>query len=157
MITSRDNDTLKLVRKLLGAPKHREQTGLFAVEGEDLLAAADACFIEPVHRLVADETVASELMASVSSLPHPARAIGVYRAADLPRGTRDVCLALWHLADPKVQIASLPGLEGIFTFLVFATFVEQSSIAQRFRCSLCQSSSNSIFLNTLANQLQCSA
>ena len=28
------------------------------------------------------------------------RAIGVFRAADLPRGTRDACLALWHLADP---------------------------------------------------------
>ena len=40
MITSPDNDTLKLVRKLLGARKHREETGLFAVEGEDLVDAA---------------------------------------------------------------------------------------------------------------------
>jgi len=40
VITSRDNETLKLVRKLLGQRKHREETGLFAVEGEDLVAAA---------------------------------------------------------------------------------------------------------------------
>lgn len=26
--------------------------------------------------------------------------IGVYRRADLPRGARDLCLALWRLADP---------------------------------------------------------
>jgi hypothetical protein len=37
MITSRDNDTLKLVRKLLGQRKHRDESGLFAVEGDDLV------------------------------------------------------------------------------------------------------------------------
>lgn len=100
MITSRDNETLKLVRKLLGAPKHRAETGLFAVEGEDLVAAAAAAGIEPVHLLVAGETVEAPLLERVSTLPHPARAIGVYRAADLPRGTRDRCLALWRLSDP---------------------------------------------------------
>ena len=42
MITSRDNETLKLVRKLLGQRKHRDVTGLFAVEGEDLVEAARA-------------------------------------------------------------------------------------------------------------------
>ncbi len=41
-----------------------------------------------------------ELLARVSTLPHPARAIGVYRRDDLPTGTRDVCLALWRLSDP---------------------------------------------------------
>ena len=34
MITSQDNATLKLVRKLLDARKHRGETGLFAAEGE---------------------------------------------------------------------------------------------------------------------------
>lgn len=100
MISSRDNDTLKLVRKLLAQRRIREETGLFAVEGEDLLLAADGAGIDAVHRLVADDTVAPELMATVSTLPHPARAIGVYRAADLPTGARDVCLGLWQLADP---------------------------------------------------------
>ena len=100
MITSRDNDTLKLVRKLLGQRKHRDESGLFAAEGEDLVEAAAAAGIEPVHLLVAGETIEEPLLAGVSTLPHPARAIGVYRRADLPAGVRDTCLALWRLADP---------------------------------------------------------
>ena len=44
--------------------------------------------------------MSGELLASVSTLPHPARAIGVYRRADLPVGERDRCLGLWHLSDP---------------------------------------------------------
>ena len=99
MITSRDNATLKLVRKL-AQKKHRLETGLFAAEGEDLVEAARSAGIEPVELLVAGETVEPELLAGVSTLPHPARAIGVYRAADLPRGTRPVVLGLWRLADP---------------------------------------------------------
>ncbi len=100
MITSRDNETLKLVRKLLGQRKHRDETGLFAVEGEDLVDAAAGAGIEPVHLLVAGETIDEPLLAGVSTLPHPARAIGVYRRADLPTGARETCLALWRLADP---------------------------------------------------------
>ncbi len=100
MITSRENDTLKLVRKLLGQRKHRDESGLFAVEGEDLVEAAAAAGIEPVHLLVAGETIDEPLLAGVSTLPHPARAIGVYRRADLPAGVRDICLGLWRLADP---------------------------------------------------------
>ena len=100
MITSRDNATLKLVRRLLGPRKHRDESGLFAAEGEDLVDAAHAAGVEPVHLLVAGETVEAELLAGVSTLPHPARAIGVYRRSDLPRETRDTCLALWRLVDP---------------------------------------------------------
>ena len=100
MITSSDNETLKLVRKLLSQRKHREETGLFAVEGEDLVEAASGAGIEPVHLLVAGETVEEELLARISTLPHPARAIGVYRRADLPTGMRSTCLAFWRLSDP---------------------------------------------------------
>ncbi len=99
MITSRDNARLKLVRKL-AQKKHRDETGLFACEGEDLVAAAASAGIEAVDLLVAGETVSAELLASVSTLPHPARAIGVYRSADLPRGVRGVTLGLWRVADP---------------------------------------------------------
>ena len=53
-----------------------------------------------MHLLVAGETVDEALLARVSTLPHPARVIGVYRVADLPREPRDVCLGLWRLADP---------------------------------------------------------
>jgi len=100
VITSRDNETLKLVRKLLGARKHRDEMGLFAVEGEDLVDGARQAGMEPVHLLVAGETVAEELLARVSTLPHSARTIGIYRRADLPRATHDVCLGLCRLGDP---------------------------------------------------------
>jgi len=100
VITSRDNDTLKLVRKLLGGKKHRDETGLFAAEGEDLVTAARTAGIRPVHLLVAGETVETELMATVSTLPHPARELGVYRIADLPGAPRPIALGLWRLVDP---------------------------------------------------------
>jgi RNA methyltransferase, TrmH family len=100
MITSRDNERLKRVRKLLAARKHREETGLFAAEGEDLVDAARAAGVEPVDLLVAGETVEAALLASVSTLPHPARSIGVYRREHLPGGAQPVTLGLWRLADP---------------------------------------------------------
>jgi RNA methyltransferase, TrmH family len=70
---------------------------LFAVEGEDLVESAG---IEPVELLVAGENVEPELLAEVSSLAHPPRVIAVFRREDLPRGTRPVTLALWHVGDP---------------------------------------------------------
>ena len=85
MITSKDNAKLKLVRALQ-RKKERDETGLFACEGEDLCDAALAAGIEPVELLVAGESVEPELLAGVSTLPHPPRAIGVFRRADLPRG-----------------------------------------------------------------------
>jgi TrmH family RNA methyltransferase len=100
MIESRDNARLKQVRKLLSGRKHREETGLFACEGEDLVDAARVAGIEEVDLLSAGENVVPELLASVSTLPHPARVIGVYRRDDLPRDPRPVCLGLWHVADP---------------------------------------------------------
>jgi RNA methyltransferase, TrmH family len=45
--------------------------------------------------------VAPELMGELSTLPHPARVIAVFRRGDLPRGEeRPVALALWRVADP---------------------------------------------------------
>jgi TrmH family RNA methyltransferase len=99
LITSRDNARLKLVRRLRQR-KHRDQTGLFVAEGEDLVAAAAEAGIEPVELLVAGDNVRAELLAEISALPHPARVIGVYRRSDLPTAKRDVVLALWQVADP---------------------------------------------------------
>ena len=99
MIFSKDNAKLTLIRKLQQR-KHRDETGLFACEGEDLVDAARAAGIEPVDLLVAGENIVPELLGSVSTLPHPARVIGLYRAADLPRGVRDATLALWRVGDP---------------------------------------------------------
>jgi RNA methyltransferase, TrmH family len=84
----------------LASRSQREREGLFVVEGEDLVEAAQAAGIEPVDLFVAGETVTPEVLAELSTLPHPARAIGVYRRDDLPRGTRDLTLALWRVHDP---------------------------------------------------------
>jgi TrmH family RNA methyltransferase len=96
VITSRDNEKLKLVRKLHDR-RWRDKLGLFVVEGEDLLAPAG---VEPVERLVAGETVEPALLAEVSTLAHPPRVLAVYRRGDLPQGVRPVTLALWRVADP---------------------------------------------------------
>jgi TrmH family RNA methyltransferase len=99
LITARDNARLKLVRRLRQR-KHRDETGLFVAEGEDLVAAAAEAGIGPVELLVAGDNVRPELLAEISALPHPARVIGVYRRSDLSKAERDVVLALWQVADP---------------------------------------------------------
>ncbi len=76
------------------------ETGLFAVESEDLVEAASAAGIEPVELLVAGENVVPELLGEVSTLGHAPRVVAVYRARDLPSGTRDVALGLWKVSDP---------------------------------------------------------
>jgi TrmH family RNA methyltransferase len=100
LITAASNPTLKLVRKLLAQKRKREELGLFAVEGEDLVEAAAAAGIEPIERLVAGENVEPKLLAAISTLPHPARVVALYRTADLPREVRETTLALWRVADP---------------------------------------------------------
>ena len=100
MITSAANPTLKLVRKLLAQKRKREELGLFVAEGEDLVDAARAAGIEPTELLVAGETVVPELLTELSTLAHPARVVGVFRAQDLPSEQREVTLALWQVGDP---------------------------------------------------------
>jgi len=115
MITSASNPRLKLVRKL-EARRARERLGLFACEGEDLVAAALDAGLEPVDALVdperpvllerlrAVEEVEPKLLAAVSGLAHPPRLIAIFRTADLPRLGGGVAppagLALWHVSDP---------------------------------------------------------
>jgi RNA methyltransferase, TrmH family len=97
VITSSDNERLKLVRKLHDK-RWRDKLGLFFVEGED---AVDAATAGPVELLVAGDNVAPELLAEVSTAAHPPRVIGVYRRDDLPRGRdRPVALELHAVADP---------------------------------------------------------
>ena len=97
MITSRDNEKLKLVRKLHDR-RWRDKLGLFFVEGEDMVAAAAA---EPVELLVVGENVSPELLAEVSTAAHPPRVIGIYRRDDLPGAEpRAATLELWGVADP---------------------------------------------------------
>jgi TrmH family RNA methyltransferase len=81
MITSRDNDKLKLIRKL-HERKHREREGLFVAEGEDLVAAAEAAGRDPVILLRAGIDVEPELLDGVSTLGSGTRVIAVYRPAE---------------------------------------------------------------------------
>jgi len=99
VITSRENERLKLLRKLRER-RWRDKLGLFAVEGEDLVEAGLAAGLEAVERLVAGEDVAPELLVEASTLAHPPRVVAVFRRSDLPRGVRPVTLALWRVRDP---------------------------------------------------------
>jgi TrmH family RNA methyltransferase len=104
MISSPQNEKLKLVRKL-HERKHREREGLFATEGEDLLAAGLASGAEPRLLLSAagsglgGEEVDPELLAGVSALGSGTRAIAVWpqRWAAEPRPP---CVYLHGLGDP---------------------------------------------------------
>jgi RNA methyltransferase, TrmH family len=109
MIQSKDNEKLKLVRKLRER-KHRERESLFATEGEDLLEAGLAAGAEPHFVLVAagseieaagfePDEVEAELLASVSSLGSGTRVIAVWPIAkrSLPRAP---CVYLDGVGDP---------------------------------------------------------
>ena len=115
MISSRDNDKLKLVRKLHDR-RWRDKLGQFLCEGEDLVAAALDAGLEPVETLVdaerpallervpAADLVASELLAEVSTLGHPPRVLAVFGRDGLPRldpaAPPSLGLALWRVGDP---------------------------------------------------------
>jgi TrmH family RNA methyltransferase len=121
LIQSKDNEKLKLVRKLRER-KHREREGLFATEGEDLLEAGLAAGVEPRFVLVAAgarstpgpsggpkddrgdavfdfDEVEPELLASVSALGSGTRAIAVW---PLPEATAAAapCVYLDAVGDP---------------------------------------------------------
>ncbi len=92
MITSNDNERLKLIRKLRDR-KWREREGMFATEGEDLLKAALDAGWNPVAVLVApgvefegvDGTeVESDLLDGVSTLGSGTRVIAVWRIPEEP-------------------------------------------------------------------------
>jgi RNA methyltransferase, TrmH family len=109
VITSAHNPRLRLLRRL-HSRRQREREGLFACEGEDLVAAALVEGIEPEWALVDAERpprldldaepVEPALLAGVSALGHPPRVIGLFRRDGLPSGTREATLALWRVADP---------------------------------------------------------
>jgi TrmH family RNA methyltransferase len=77
VITSKDNEQLKTIRKLQQR-KHRDRMQLVVAEGEDLVAAAQAAGFEPELLLVAGEDVEPDLLAGVSTLGSGARVVGVF-------------------------------------------------------------------------------
>lgn len=107
MITSKENEKLKLVRKL-GQKKHREKLGLFVTEGEDLALAGLGAGHEPRALLVhpeceiEGEMVEPELLDAVSGLASGTRVIGIWpeswAAPDVMEGR--ACLFLDAVSDP---------------------------------------------------------
>jgi TrmH family RNA methyltransferase len=77
VITSKDNDKLKLIRKL-AERKHRARAGLFVAEGEDLVEAAAAAGWQAEFVLRSGVDVEPSLLDAVSSLGSGTRVIGVY-------------------------------------------------------------------------------
>jgi RNA methyltransferase, TrmH family len=104
MITSKDNEKLKLVRKLQQR-RHRDREGLFVTEGEDLLEAGVAAGVEPVALLTLEgkrlggEEVSADALASASTLGSGTRAIAVWRQ-EWSDVEGPVCVYLHGVSDP---------------------------------------------------------
>src|SRR3954453_9121137 len=93
MITSKDNQQLRTIRKLL----QKRRGGLFVAEGEDLVEAAEQNGWEPEILLVAGVDVQGDLMPS--GLGSGSRVVGVYEERwAQPHG--DVRVYLHGVHDP---------------------------------------------------------
>jgi RNA methyltransferase, TrmH family len=104
LITSKDNEKLKLVRKLQRR-RHRDRERLFVTEGEDLLEAGLASGAEPVALLtlagegLGGEEVAGDALASASTLGSGTRAIAIWAQSWAPV-EGPVCVYLHGVSDP---------------------------------------------------------
>jgi len=108
MITSPDNQKLKLARKLRER-KQREREGLFVSEGEDLVEAGLAAGLEPHFLLTAadsglaarwgGEEVEPELLALASTLGSGTRALAVWPLRWAPQAQAP-CVYLHGVGDP---------------------------------------------------------
>lgn len=143
MITSRDNDKLKLIRKL-AERKHREREGMFAAEGEDLIEAAEAAGVEPVFLLRAGEDVEPLLLDAASSLGSGTRVIGVFRRAWASPGAR--CVYLHGVGDP----GNVGAVVRIAHALVEATVVLGPGCADPHSPKAVRASMGSVFAQPIA-------
>ncbi len=98
MITSKDNEKLRLIRKL-AERKHREREELFVAEGEDLVAAAEAAGWGPEFVLRSGVEVEPSLLDAVSALGSGTRMIGVYRRR-WSESLEPPCIYLHAVGDP---------------------------------------------------------
>jgi TrmH family RNA methyltransferase len=94
VITSKDNQQLKTIRKLL----QKRRDGLFVAEGEDLIDAAEAAGWEPVILLRAGVDVEPDLMPS--GLGSGSRVVGVYEERWAEPGGKNVSVYLHGVHDP---------------------------------------------------------
>jgi TrmH family RNA methyltransferase len=94
VITSKDNQQLKTIRKLLSKRRH----GLFVAEGEDLIEAAEQYGWEPQILLRAGIDVEADLLPS--SLGSGSRVVGVYEERWAEPSGADVSVYLHGVHDP---------------------------------------------------------
>lgn len=99
MITSPDNQHLKTIRGLR-EKKLRSRTGLFAVEGEDLIAAAEAAGVTAEIVLRGGIDVEQTLLDRASLLGSGTRVIGVYRQRWASLGGAALTVYLENVGDP---------------------------------------------------------
>jgi TrmH family RNA methyltransferase len=105
MITSKDNEKLKLIRSLRER-RGRERAGMFLSEGEDLLEAGIAAGGEPALLLSAAGSgiggleVEPELLAASSALGSGTRVIAAWEQPPAAAVAGPVCTYLHGLSDP---------------------------------------------------------
>ena len=105
MITSKDNEKLKLIRSL-HERRGRARAGLFLTEGEDLLEAGFAAGGEPKLLLSAAGSglggleVEPELLAASSTLGSGTRVIAAWERPEQASVAGPVCVYLHGLSDP---------------------------------------------------------
>lgn len=112
---------LRQVRSL-SQKKFRDETGLFTVEGEKMVAEAVASGFEVV-KVYRREEIGEEAMAQISSLNTPSPVLAVIRQphspAGLPSVSKGLFLALDGIRDPGnlgtiLRIADWFGIDGVF-------------------------------------------
>lgn len=150
MITSKDNDRLRLIRRLR-ARKHRDRDGLFVTEGEDLLDAGLSSGADPELVLSAHGSglggmeVAADLLAEVSTLGSGTRVIAVWRRRlGEPRGP--VCVYLHGVRDPANVGAVLRSAHA----LVAGSVALGPGCADPFSAKATRASMGSVFGTTIA-------
>jgi len=109
MITSNDNEKLKLARKLRDR-KWREREGLFVTEGEDLLEAGIAAGCSPAEVLVAPGAgiagveVEPGLLATASMLGSGTRVIAIW---EIPGAAPPDCAVYLHGAGDPGNVGTI--------------------------------------------------
>ncbi len=106
MITSKDNEKLKSVRKLNARRRDRDHLGLFVAEGEDLVDAATAAGWEAVDILTAAGSglqgveVEPQLLKNVTDLSSGTRQLGIYRQRWTQAPAHGLSVYLHGVGDP---------------------------------------------------------
>ena len=110
----------------LGSKKQREESGLFVVEGEKMVAEALASGFE-VESVYRTEDIGQEAMSRITMLSNPSPALALVRIPKAPSAddidalvaSKPLCLALDSVRDPGnmgtiVRIADWFGIDAIF-------------------------------------------